>query len=222
MLGNVGFFKGSSVHVSGASGSGKTTLAAQFCNAACERGERVMFFSFDESRDEIFRNMLSVGVDLRQWFDAGLMQLHCFRPTLLGLEAHLFTVQQLVGEFDPSIVVEDPISDLASLGTPLEVAALLARQVDYLKARGVTSLFTSLTSTGGPTPVEQQMTSLADTWLIIKSVEDHAEQKKALSVVKARGMANSNQIRELLLTDQGIELSDVHDGAATAKRPDDS
>ncbi len=222
MLGHFGFFRGSSVHVSGTSGTGKTTLAAQFCNAACQRGERVMFFSFDESREEIIRNMLSVGVDLRQWTDAGLMQLHCFRPSLLGLEAHLFTVQQLVGEFNPSIVVKDPISDLASLGTPVEVAALLARQVDYLKARGVTSLFTSLTSAGGPTRVEQQMTSLADTWIIINSVEDRGENKRVLYVVKARGMANSNQIRELLLTDHGVELSDVYDGAAITKRPGDS
>ncbi|MEY2581001.1 MAG: circadian clock protein KaiC [Ilumatobacteraceae bacterium] len=211
VLGNAGFFKGSSVHVSGTSGTGKTTLAAQFCNAACQRGERAMFFSFDESRDEIFRNMLSVGIDLRQWIDAGLMQLHCFRPSLLGLEAHLLTVQQLVGAFNPSIVVKDPISDLISLGSAVEVAALLARQVDFLKARGVTSLFTSLTSAREPTRVEQQMTSLADIWLLIKSVEDRGSHNRYLYVVKARGVANSNQTRALLLTDQGMELADVFD-----------
>ncbi len=222
MLTNAGFFQGSSIHVSGTSGTGKTTLAAQFCIATCQRGERAMFFSFDESRQEIIRNMLSVGIDVPKWIEAGLMQLHCFRPSLLGLESHLFTVQQLVGEFNPSVVVKDPISDLASLGTAVEVAELMARQVDFLKARGVTSLFTSLTSPGVPTRVEQQMTSLADTWLMIKSVEEHGEHNRVLHVVKARGMANSNQIRKLRITDHGIEISDLYDATAIAKQSGDS
>lgn len=212
MLGDGGFFKGSTVHVSGTSGTGKTTLAAQFCNETCARGERVMYFAFDESQEEIIRNMSSVGIDLRQWVDAGLLQFQCFRPSLLGLESHLFAVQKFVGEFDPSVVVMDPISDFVSLGTAADVAALLTRQVDFLKARGITSLFTSLTTSREPTSVEQQMTSLIDTWLLVKTLEGNGEHNRVLYVLKARGMANSNQIREFLLTDHGIELSDVYVG----------
>jgi circadian clock protein KaiC len=212
MLGYGGFFKGSTVHVSGTSGTGKTTLAAQFCDATCARGERAMYFAFDESQEEIIRNMSSVGIDLRQWVDAELLQFQCFRPSLLGLESHLFAVQKLVGEFDPEVVVMDPISDFVRLGTAADVAALLTRQVDFLKARGVTSLFTSLTSIKESTSVEQQMTSLADTWLLLKTLEGNGEHNRVLYVLKARGMAHSNQIREFLLTDHGIELSDVYVG----------
>jgi circadian clock protein KaiC len=212
MLGNGGFFKGSTVHVTGTSGTGKTTLAAQFCDATCANGERAMYFAFDESQEEIIRNMSSVGIDLRKWVDAGLLQFQCFRPSLLGLESHLFVVQKFVGEFDPSVVVMDPISDFGRLGTAVDVAALLTRQVDFLKARGVTSLFTSLTSGWDSASVEQQMTSLVDTSLLVKTLEGNGEHNRVLYVLKARGMAHSNQIREFLLTDHGIELSDVYVG----------
>jgi circadian clock protein KaiC len=212
MLGDGGFFKGSTVHVSGTSGTGKTTLAAQFCDATCARGERAMYFAFDESQAEIIRNMSSVGIDLRQWVDAGLLKFQCFRPSLLGLESHLFMVQKFVSEFDPVVVVMDPISDFVRLGTAADVAALLTRQVDFLKARGVTSLFTSLTNARESTSVEQQMTSLVDTWILVKTLEGNGEHNRVLYVLKARGMAHSNQIREFLLTDHGIELSDVYVG----------
>jgi circadian clock protein KaiC len=212
MLGYGGFFKGSTVHVSGTSGTGKTTLAAQFCDATCARGERAMYFAFDESQEEIIRNMSSVGIDLRRWVDAGLLRFQCFRPSLLGLESHLFVVQKFVGEFDPEVVVMDPISDFVRLGTAVDVAALLTRQVDFLKARGVTSLFTSLTAVKEATSLEQQMTSLVDTWLLVKTLEGNGEHNRVLYVLKARGMAHSNQIREFLLTDHGIELSDVYVG----------
>jgi circadian clock protein KaiC len=212
MLGYGGFFKGSTVHVSGTSGTGKTTLAAQFCDATCANGERAMYFAFNESQEEIIRNMSSVGIDLRQWVDAGLLRFQCFRPSLLGLESHLFAVQKFVGEFDPEVVIMDPISDFVRLGSAEDVAALLTRQVDFLKARGVTSLFTSLTSVRESTSVEQQMTSLVDTWLLVKTLEGNGEHNRVLYVLKARGMAHSNQIREFLLTDHGIELSDVYVG----------
>jgi circadian clock protein KaiC len=212
MLGYGGFFKGSTVHVSGTSGTGKTTLAAQFCDATCASGERAMYFAFNESQEEIIRNMSSVGINLRQWVDAGLLRFQCFRPSLLGLESHLFAVQKFVGEFDPEVVVMDPISDFVRLGSAEDVAALLTRQVDFLKARGVTTLFTSLTSVRESTSVEQQMTSLVDTWLLVKTLEGNGEHNRVLYVLKARGMAHSNQIREFLLTDHGIELSDVYVG----------
>jgi circadian clock protein KaiC len=212
MLGGGGFYRGSTVLVSGTAGTGKSTLAAQFCNAACSRGERAMYFAFEESEAEILRNMASVGIDLRRWVDAGLLQFRCFRPSLLGLEAHLFAVQKFVGEFDPSVVVKDPVSDLLRLGTVTDVSAMLARQVDFLKAKGVTSLFTSLTAFGDPAHAGEQIASLVDTWLVVQTMEGNGEHNRILSVLKSRGMAHSNQIREFLLTGQGIELADVYVG----------
>jgi len=212
MLGGGGFYRGSTVLVSGTAGTGKSTLAAQFCNAACSRGERAMYFAFEESQAEILRNMASVGIDLGQWVDAGLLQFQCFRPSLLGLEAHLFAVQKFVTDFDPTVVVKDPVSDLMRVGTVADVSAMLARQVDFLKAKGVTSLFTSLSTFGDPAHAGEQVASLVDTWLVVKTMEGNGEHNRILSVLKSRGMAHSNQIREFLLTGQGIELADVYVG----------
>jgi circadian clock protein KaiC len=212
MLGNGGFYKGSTVLVNGTAGTGKTTLAAQFCDATCRRGERALYFAFGESEAEKIRNMASVGIDLRQWVDAGLLQFRAFRPSVLGLEAHLFALQKSVDEFDPAVVVMDPVSDLLRIGSGADVSAMLTRQVDFLKAKGVTALFTSLTSAGEPTQADQQIASLVDTWLLLKTMEGNGEHNRVLYVLKSRGMAHSNQIREFLLTDQGIELADVYVG----------
>jgi circadian clock protein KaiC len=212
MLGGGGFYRGSTVLVSGSAGTGKSTLAAQFCNAACSRGERAMYFAFEESEAEILRNMASVGIDLQRWVDAGLLRFQCFRPSLLGLEAHLFAVQKFVTEFEPTVVVKDPASDLFRVGTVADVSAMLARQVDFLKAKGVTSLFTSLSAFGDPAHAGEQVASLVDTWLVVKTMEGNGEYNRILSVLKSRGMAHSNQIREFLLTGQGIELADVYVG----------
>jgi circadian clock protein KaiC len=212
MLGDGGFYKGSTVLVSGTAGTGKTTLAAQFCDATCSRGERAMYFAFEESQAEIIRNMSSVGIDLQQWVDADLLQFHCFRPSLLGLEAHLFAMQKYVTEFDPAVVVKDPVSDLLRVGSGADVSAMLTRQVDFLKARGVTVMFTSLTSEADPGLADQQIASLVDTWLLVKTMEGNGEHNRVLYVRKSRGMAHSNQIREFLLTSQGIELADVYVG----------
>ena len=212
MLGDGGFYRGSTVLVNGTSGTGKSTLAAQFCDATCARGERAMYFAFEEAEAEIVRNMRSVGIDLKRWVDAGLLQFRCFRPSLLGLEAHLFTMQKFVAEFDPVAVVMDPVSDLLRIGTSGDVAALLTRQVDFLKARGVTALFTSLAEIGEQTQTDQQMASLVDTCLLVKTMEGNGELNRVLYVLKSRGMAHSNQIREFLLTSQGIELADVYVG----------
>jgi circadian clock protein KaiC len=212
MLSDGGFYKGSTVLVSGSAGTGKSTLAAQFCDATCSRGERAMYFAFEESEAEIVRNMSSVGIDLRQWVDAGLLQFRCFRPSILGLEAHLFAMQKFVGEFDPAVVVKDPVSDLLGVGSGADVSAMLTRQVDFLKARGVTALFTSLASSAEPAVADQHLDSLVDTWLRVKTMEGNGELNRVLYVLKSRGMPHSNQIREFLLTDQGIELADVYVG----------
>jgi circadian clock protein KaiC len=210
MLGGSGPYRGSSVLVSGTAGTGKSTLAAQFCDAACRRGERAIYFAFEESEDQIVRNMGSVGMDLARWVQEGLLQFRCVRPSLLGLEAHLSAMQTLADDFDPSVVVLDPISHL--VGSGRDVSAMLTRQVDFLKARGVTALFTSLAAEGQQEPTDQLVASLIDTCLLVRTLEGNGEHNRVLSVLKSRGMAHSNQVREFLLTDRGIELADVYVG----------
>ena len=213
MLGDGGFYKGSAVLISGTAGTGKSTLAAQFCDVTCRNGDRALYFAFEESEAEIVRNMASVGIDLRPWVDAGLLEFRCTRPSILGLEAHLFAMQKAVGEFDPAVVVMDPVSDFLRIGTGEDVSGMLTRQVDFLKASGVTSMFTSLVTDVDHAPTaDQQLASLVDTWLLVKSQEGNGEHNRVLYVLKSRGMAHSNQIREFLITSEGIELADVYVG----------
>ena len=214
MLGGSGPYRGSSVLVSGTAGTGKSTLAAQFCEAACRRGERATYFAFEESEDQIIRNMKSVGLDLGRWVAEGRLRFSCVRPSLFGLEAHLASMQGLVDEFDPSVVVLDPISDLIGSvgGSGRDVSAMLTRQVDFLKGRGVTALFTTLVAEGAPSSTDELVASLIDTGLSLRTLEGNGEHNRVLSVLKSRGMAHSNQVREFLLTDRGIELADVYVG----------
>jgi circadian clock protein KaiC len=213
MLGGEGPYRGSSVLVSGTAGTGKSTLAAQFCDAACARGERAIYFAFEESQEQIIRNMTSVGLHLERWVEQGLLLFRCVRPSQLGLEAHLLTLQTLVEDFDPAVVVMDPISDLVSgSDRGRAVTAMLTRQVDFLKGRGITALFTTLASDGQREPAEQMIASLIDTVLLVRTLEGNGEHNRVLSVLKSRGMAHSNQVREFLLTDRGIELADVYVG----------
>ncbi|MDP8909026.1 MAG: circadian clock protein KaiC [Chloroflexota bacterium] len=210
MLGGHGVFRGSSILVSGAAGTAKSTIAAQCCAAACRRGERALYFAFEESEAQILRNMGSVGIDLRQWVRQGLLKFECARPSLLGLEAHLYSMQDLVTEYEPSVVVMDPISDLLTAGASIDVSAMLTRQVDFLKVKGVTALFTSLDHDGRLGQENHQIASLIDVWLLMRTHEAHGERNRSLSVLKARGTPHSNQVREFVLTEHGIELADVH------------
>jgi circadian clock protein KaiC len=210
MLGGSGPYRGSSVLVNGTAGTGKSTLAATFCDAACRRGERAIYFAFEESENQIIRNMKSVGLDLDRWVRDGLLQFRCVRPSLLGLEAHLAAMQMLIEDFAPAVVVVDPISDL--VGSSRDVRSMLTRQVDFLKARSVTAMFTSLAAEGQHEPTVQLVASLIDTCLLVRTLEGNGEHNRVLSVLKSRGMAHSNQVREFLLTDRGIELADVYVG----------
>ena len=213
MLGDGGFYKGSAVLISGTAGTGKSTVAAQLCDATCRGGDRALYFAFEESEAEIVRNMSSVGIALKPWMDAGLLEFRCSRPSILGLEAHLFAMQKAIGEFDPAVVVMDPVSDFLRIGTGEDVSGMLTRQVDFLKAKGVTSLFASLVSDAEDAPTtDQQLASLVDTWLFVRSLKGNGEHNRVLYVLKSRGMAHSNQIREFLITSQGIELADVYVG----------
>ena len=212
MLDGGGLYRGSSILISGTAGTGKSTIAAQFCAAACARGERALYFAFEESEAQIMRNMASVGIDLAHWVAEGLLQFRCIRPSLLGLEAHLISMQEVVSDFAPDVVVMDPVSDLMEASGRGEVTAMLTRQVDYLKSRGVTALITSL-STGRDTDhSEQRIGSLMDTWIIAKLALGDGTRNRVLYVLKSRGMAHSHEIREFVLSGDGLQIADVYRG----------
>jgi circadian clock protein KaiC len=212
MLDGGGVYRGSSVLISGTAGTGKSTMAAQFCAAACSRGERALYFAFEESQAQIVRNMASVGIDLAHWVNEGLLQFRCIRPSLLGLEAHLASMQEIVSAFDPAVVVMDPISDIFHAGEGDEVAAMLTRQVDYLKSRGVTAVFTSLNTIRDAENSEQQIGSLIDTWVIARLAEYDGGRTRVLYVLKSRGMAHSHETRDFVLSETGLELTGIYHG----------
>ena len=215
MLGGKGIFRGSSMLVSGSPGTGKTSIGAKFLDAACLRGERALLFAYEESSAQILRNMRSVGIDLEPWVKKGLLQIHSSRPTLHGLEQHLVMMHDTVRDFRPSVAVVDPISNLSLDLTEAEMKPMLMRLIDFLKHQQITTLFTSLTSDGGPTPEDSQLgvSSLMDTWLLLRNVEFNGERNRTIYVLKSRGMAHSNQVREFVLSDRGIDLVDVYLGA---------
>jgi circadian clock protein KaiC len=213
MLGGRGYYRGSSVLLSGTAGVGKTSLAAYFADATCRGSERALYLAFEESESQLVRNMRSVRLDLRPWLKKGLLAIHATRPTAWGLESHLLKVHKLVEEFAPVAVVVDPISNLTSAGTTGDAQVMLLRLLDFLKGRGITVLMTSLT--GGSRALESTeigLSSLMDTWILLRDIEIGGERNRGLYVLKSRGMAHSNQIREFLMTDHGIELLDVYTG----------
>ncbi len=213
MLGSKGYFKGSSVLVSGTAGTGKSSLAVHFVNATCLRGERVLYFSLEESPGQIIRNMRSIGIDLEPLVKKGFLQFVAMRPTFTGLEMHLATMLKNIKDFKPSAVVIDPLNSFISVENILEAKSLAMRLIDYLKLNQITAFFTSLT-TGGSTleHTDVFISSLIDTWLLLRDIEIGGERNRGIYVLKSRGMAHSNQIREFLLTDNGIVLQDVYVG----------
>ena len=213
MLGGAGYFRGSSILISGTAGTGKSSLAAHFAAAACLRGERVLYFAFEESPSQIMRNMRSIGVDLQPWVEKGLLQFQANRPTFAGLEMHLTMMHKAINTFKPQVVIVDPLNSFVIGGNEIEVKAMLMRLVDFLKMKQITGLFTNLTS--GGSALEQTdiaISSLIDTWLLLRDIEIGGERNRGLYILKSRGMAHSNQIREFLLTDHGVELRDVYVG----------
>jgi circadian clock protein KaiC len=213
MLGGQGFYRGSTILVSGTAGSGKTSLAAQFVDAACQRGERCLYFSFEESPDQLIRNMRSIGMNLGNWVKKGLLQFHSNRATFYGLETHLATIHRLVEEFEPQVVVLDPIGSLIQAGNPRDANIMLMRLIDFLKMRETTAFFTNLTSGGEALErTDVGISSLVDSWLLVRDIELAGERNRGMYVLKSRGMAHSNQIREFLLTDRGVDLLDIYVG----------
>ncbi|MEQ1353867.1 MAG: circadian clock protein KaiC, partial [Candidatus Acidiferrum sp.] len=215
MLEGQGYYKGSSVLVSGTAGSGKSTLAAHFANEACRTGKRALYIAFEESAAQVTRNMRSVGIDLGRHMTKGLLKFCAWRPTQHGLEMHLLRIHDLVDEFKPQVVIVDPITNLVSTNVR-EVQAMLMRLLDFLKDRQVTALFTTLTSDrAAEEQTEVGISSLADTWILMRDLEFNGERNRCLYVLKSRGMAHSNQIREFLLSRDGVRLLPVYAGAGT-------
>lgn len=210
LLGSGGYFRGSSILVSGTAGSGKTSLAAHFADAACQRGEKVLYFAFEESVRQLTRNMRSIGIDLQPHIDRGLLRHVATRPTMYGLEMHLASMHRTIDNFGPSCIVMDPVTNLTNIGTPREVQTMLMQLVDLLKSRGITALYTSLTADGAfLEQTDVGVSSLIDTWLLLRNVELRGERSRGLYILKSRGMPHSNQVREFVLSSNGVALLDV-------------
>jgi circadian clock protein KaiC len=208
MVGGKGFFRGSSILVSGTAGTGKTSLAMTFLKAACERGEQALYFGFEESTDQVVRNMGSIGLDLNPWIKQDLLHFHTVRPSSLGLEAHLSAIHQIIKRVNPKVVVMDPITTFIA-GDNSGVKSMLTRLVDFLKMKQITALFTNLTTAGGRLEgTDDSISSIMDAWLLLRDVEDEGRRSCALYVLKARGMAHSREMRNFLLTDDGIRLGE--------------
>jgi circadian clock protein KaiC len=216
MLGGKGIFRGSSVLVSGSPGTGKSSVAAKLVDSACARGERALFFAYEESYAQIVRNMRSIGIDLAPWIKKGLLEIHSSRPTLQGLEQHLVMMHDLVRTFRPTVVAVDPISNLTLAHDDTEVKPTLMRLIDFLKKEQITAVFTNLTSDADAASAREisqlYVSSLMDTWLLLRNVEFSGECNRTIFVCKSRGMAHSNQVREFVLSDKGIDLVDVYLG----------
>jgi len=217
MLGAKGFYRGSSILVSGQAGTGKTSIAATFVNAACKRGEKCLLFIFEESESQFIRNMKSIGMDFEPWIKKGLLKFHAVRPTAYSLEMHLSMMIKLIDEFKPRVIAVDPISNLYPIGDDVQVRSMMMRLIDYAKSLQITGLFTNLSNDSASEafslePTQMAVSSLMDAWLILKNIEGNGERNRVFSIIKSRGMAHSNQLREFILSDKGIELLDLYQG----------
>ncbi len=214
MLGGKGYYRGSSVLVSGTAGTGKSSLAATFVHAACQRGEKALYFAFEESQNQIVRNMRSIGMDLQPHIRENRLQFQVARPTCQGLETHLASMYKTLRDYSPHVVVVDPITNFISVGSYQEIKGMLMRLIDFLKAHLITGLFVSLTQGGAAfDQTDVGISSLIDTWLQLKDTEVNGERNRLLYLLKSRGMAHSNQVREFLITSDGIDLVEVYTGS---------
>jgi circadian clock protein KaiC len=215
MLEGKGFYRGTTVLISGTAGTGKTSISAHFANATCQKGERCLYFAFEESPNQIVRNMNSIGINLEPWIRKELLRIHAIRSTFFGLETHLVSMQKLIEDFKPSVVIVDPITNLINAGEEADVRSMLTRLVDYLKNKQVTAMLTNLTHSGNSLErTEAEISSLMDTWVLLRDIELGGERNRGIYILKSRGMAHSNQIREFLLTSKGIDIVDVYTGQA--------
>ena len=215
MLGGKGYYSGTSILLSGGAGTGKSSLAAHFVLAACQRGERALYISSEQSPDEVIRNMRSIGIDLEPWLKKGLLRFYAARAGSYGLERHLVTINDIIGEFKPHVVVIDPVTNFSLAGSIIEVKSMVTRLIDMFKSRQITALFTSLTLGEAKTePNELTIPSQMDTWIVLRNLESNGERNRGLYVSKSRGMTHSNQIREFIMSEQGVQLLDVYVGSS--------
>lgn len=213
MMDGKGFFKGSSILVSGTAGTGKTSIAATFANASCNRNERCLYFAFEESPQQIVRNMKSIGINLQQHINNGLLEFQSSRPTMHGLEMHLLTIIKKIEEFKPRTIIVDPITNLITAGIISEVKAILIRLIDYLQAKQITVMFTALNLNSAVTEqTDEGVSSLVDAWISVKDIENNGERNRGLYIMKSRGMKHSNQVREFIISNKGIDLIDIYVG----------
>jgi circadian clock protein KaiC len=213
MLGGKGFFVGSSILVSGTAGTGKTSIAAYFANEACSRKERCIYFAYEESPKQIIRNMGSIGIDLQKHIDNGYLEMHSSRPTLYGLEMHLVAIHKKIKKFKPKVVILDPITNLIAVGSVSDVKLMLIRLIDFLQAEQITVMFTALTLNNTVTEqTDEGVSSLVDAWLLVRDIEANGERNRGMYIMKSRGMKHSNQVREFIITDKGLDLVDVYLG----------
>lgn len=220
MLGGKGYYRGSTVLVTGMAGSGKTSIAAHFADAACRRGERCLLFLFEESPAQVVRNMRSIGIDLAIWEEKGLLRFHAARPSLYGLEMHLVATIKAIEAFKPQVVIADPISTFDEPGSNYDTKAMLVRLIDFLKGRGITAMLTCLTVGGEALEhTKAGVSSLIDTWILLRDFEAPGERNRGISVIKSRGMAHSNQVRQFRLTGQGVEIGETSPGTAGKQPP---
>ena len=215
MLGGKGFFKGSSILVSGGPGTGKTTIAAHFADSCCRRGERCLYFSFEESPSQLIRNMRSAGINMQPWIDQGLLRCQASRPSLCGLEMHLALMLKAVRDFRPSAVVVDPFSALIASGTHYQTTSTALRLADYLKSHGSTALYLSLQGAEGASGL-LDVSSIMDTWIVLRNLRSETDLSRRLHIVKARGTAHSSDVRRMTITSAGVRLSDVSPTTAPA------
>jgi len=214
MLEGKGFYNGSTILISGTAGTGKTSIAASFAKSTCQSGEKCLYFAFEESPNQIIRNMKSIGIDLEPNIQKGLLKFHAVRSTFYGLETHLVQMQKLIDEYNPASVIVDPITNLINAGDQNEVKSMLTRLIDYLKAKQITALFTNLTHLAGLESTESEVSSIMDTWILLRDIELGGERNRGIYILKSRGMAHSNQIREFLITSKGVDIVDVYTGSA--------
>ena len=213
MLEGKGFYKGSSILVSGTAGTGKTSIAASFANQACLDNKKCIYLAFEESPNQIIRNMRSIGFDLNKHVEAGLLEFHAFRPTLYGLEMHLVAIHKLVKKFNPEVVILDPITNLITVGSVSEVKAMLIRLIDFLQQSQITVMFTALTLNSVVNEqTDEGVSSLVDAWLLVRDIEYNGERNRGMYIMKSRGMKHSNQVREFVISNEGLTLVDVYLG----------
>jgi circadian clock protein KaiC len=213
MLGGKGFFKGSSILVSGTAGTGKTSIAAYFANETCRNGQRSIYFAFEESPQQIIRNMKSIGVNLQRHVDKGNLKFFASRPTLYGLEMHLVAMYKLIRSFKPDVIILDPITNLVTVGSISEVKSMLIRLIDYLQGEQITVMFTALSlNTVANEQTDEGVSSLVDAWLSVRDIEFNGERNRGMYIMKSRGMKHSNQVREFIITDKGLDLVEVYLG----------